>query len=49
MTKKQERRWSNPVAKHAHKFNKSLRMDTKAAKIKRGHVKHKGTEVSYEL
>ena len=44
MTKKQQRRW-NPVAKHAHKFNRSVPMAPKKAKEKRGHVKHKGSEL----
>lgn len=41
MTKKQQRRF-NPVAKHAHKFNRSVTMETKRDKVRRGHVKHKG-------
>lgn len=44
MTKKQEKRW-NPVAKHAHKFNKGCTMLSKRDKVKRGHVKHKGQEL----
>ena len=37
----------NPVAKHAHKFNKTNKMDPKKLKEKRGHVKHKGKELEY--
>jgi len=31
----------NPVAKHAHKFNKCLKHDDRKAKAKRGYSKHK--------
>ena len=47
MTKKQDNKYShrrNSVAKYAHKYNKSLRFDTKQAKVKRGYIKHKGKE-----
>jgi hypothetical protein len=43
MTSKRERKYTrtNPVAKHAHKFNKCSAMVPKKVKAKSGYIKHK--------
>ena len=36
---------ANPVAKHAHKANRSATFTDRKQKAKRGYIKHKGKEL----
>ena len=36
---------ANPVAKHAHKTNRSAVFTTRKQKAKQGYIKHKGKEI----